>query len=179
MSDWKQRSIQRGNPGATSDRFQTGPVMASLYILILMTPAAKPALSLQQVPQPPLESEKPRDHSTSRYHQPARDTKRRRGRTTAQRGKDAKSKVKTGDPSSSHMANKFLTHFPWLKHGVHILLPPPHPIMHLPPPPPLPWERDWLLFGVCEKWESEAGQWDSPRWEAERSHLKSVSQRTD
>lgn len=72
-----------------------------------MTPAAKPPLSLQQVPQPPLESEKPRDHSTSRNHQPARHKEQRRGGTTAEREKDAKSKVEAGDPLSSHMANKF------------------------------------------------------------------------
>lgn len=40
------------------------PVMASLYILILMTPAAKPALSLKQVPLPH-SSLKTQDHSTS------------------------------------------------------------------------------------------------------------------
>lgn len=164
LNEWLKAQIHperepRGDIRPISDR----PVMASLYILILMTPAAKPPLSLQQVPLPH-SSLKPQDHSTSHYPPPPLGNKDRKWRGWRQRG--GKKDIKSGrGVRESVISGKYV---------FESLSPAETRVDILPP-----WERDWLLFGVCEKWESEAGQWDSPQWEAERSHLKSVSQGTD
>ena len=72
-----------------------------------MTPAAKPPLSLQQVPPAPLESENPGSFSISSAVM--KTERERRERKTYREDREVESQ-----PS---LANKFLSHFPQLKHG--------------------------------------------------------------
>lgn len=67
---------------------------------------------------------------------------------TSGRGKDAKSKVEAGVLSSSQMANKFLSYFPWPIYGVHILCFP----TRAPPTTTTPPLRKRLTF-VWSLWE--------------------------
>lgn len=88
--------------------------MASLYILILMTPTAKLFLSLQQVPQPLLSLEK--RHSTPHYAAGPlgnqgcrREGGRQRGGQKRSRGRDRESAISR--------KKLFLSHSPHLKHS--------------------------------------------------------------